>query len=206
MTTTLDVLVIGDRSSDAAEAALSNHGHRVHRCHEPEGHSFPCAGLVDPSACPLHSGIDVALVVRRGVHPWPLPEEDGVRCALRAGIPLVEDGVDALDPYEAWLTARVGTDGDVVVACVEAAGRRDDALRNLVRDRIGPLTGALQVHPGDVDVVIERDDRRLRVDLTVPAAIDRRLQQAFAVRTLDAVRASGGSYDQVNVDVRGIAP
>ncbi len=51
--------------------------------------------------------------------------------------------------------------------------------------------------------VIEAEHGGLRVDVTIPTAIDQRLQHAVAVRVLDAVRAARRSYGHVDVDVRG---
>jgi hypothetical protein len=203
MTNALDVLVIGDRSSAAAEQALHARGHRTHRCHAVDGEPVPCAGLRDPSACPLEGTIDVALLVRRGVQPQPLPHEDGVRCALRAGVPVLEDGPDLLDPYASWITARVGPSGDVASACTTTADRGHDHLRSLIADRIGRLTATIGVEGADVACSIALAAGGLRVDLTLPASIDPRLQHAIAVRALDAVRSSGPRYGHVAIDVRG---
>jgi hypothetical protein len=206
MTKTLDVLVIGGPASEAAERDLRWRGHRTHRCHDVGKAPFPCVGLADPAACPLEGHIDVAVLVRRGVHPQPLPEEDGVRCALRARVPVVEDGLDILDPYDDWIASRIGPHEDVVGPCVAAADRRHTALISLIRDRIALLCASLDVDPDDVACAIEGEPAGLRVDLTVPAVIDRRLQLAFAVRVLDAVNASERNHGHVNVDVRGSDP
>lgn len=206
MTKTLDVLVIGGPASEAAEQELRRRGHRTHRCHEVSKAAFPCIGLDDPSRCPLAGEIDVALLVRRGVHPSPLPEEAGVRCAVRAAVPVVEDGLDVLDPYEGWIASRVGNAGSISAACEDAASSRHDALVTLIRDRISLLCASRAVDPADVACVVEPEPAGLRVDLTVPAEIDRRLEHAFAVRVLDAVRASSQTYGHVNVDVRGFDP
>src|SRR3546814_9180958 len=72
---------ISDWSSDVCSSDL----------HEPGEPAFPCKGLVDPSSCPLEGHIDVALLVRPRIAPRPTAVEDGVTCALRAGVPLVED-------------------------------------------------------------------------------------------------------------------
>ena len=125
MTKTLDVLLVGSDPIwlEEAERSLADHGHRVHRCHEPGDAPFPCVGLTDPAACPLDHAIDVTLLVRRGVHPRPMPAEDGVRCAIRAGVPIVEDGSDFYDPFDPWVARRVGPHDDLVAECVAAADR-----------------------------------------------------------------------------------
>ena len=72
-----------------------------------------------------------------------------------------------------------------------------------MRDRITRLVAGVGVDPRDVGCRISTFAGALEVDLVIPAAIDRRLQHAVAVRVLDAVRASRRTYGQVDVNVRG---
>ena len=116
--------------------------------------------------------------------------EDGVRCAIRSGVPIVEDGSDFFDPYDPWVARRVGPHDDLVAQCVAAADRRFDGLRSLVRSRIARLVAAAGTSANEVTCRIEPTGFDLQIDLYVPAPIDRRLQQALAVRALDAVHAS----------------
>src|SRR3546814_20188340 len=127
----MDVLLIQSRPGAARAAAesLEAAGHRVHLCHEPGEPAFPCKGLVDPSSCPLEGHIDVALLVRPRIAPRPTAVEDGVTCALRAGVPLVEPGSELLDPSGPWVTLRTHTDDAVVASCAEATQLRHDPLR-----------------------------------------------------------------------------
>ncbi|MFL6204426.1 MAG: hypothetical protein ACJ739_03675 [Acidimicrobiales bacterium] len=203
MTKTLDVLVVGSDPSatEEAERNLAQHGHRVHRCHEPGEDPFPCAGMVDPDACPLDQAIDVALLVRRGVHPRPTATEDGVRCAIRAGVPIVEDGSDFYDPFDPWVARRVGPHDDLIAACEAAADRRFDELRTLIRHRIVRLAAAAGTSANEVTSRIEPTGHDLQVDLYVTVPLDARMRQAMGVRVLDAVHASGRTYGQVDVNV-----
>jgi hypothetical protein len=125
----LDVLVIESHQGAAAPASdiLTAAGHRVHRCRDERSNGFPCRGVIDPDACPLAGPIDVALAVRWRIDPHITEIEQGVTCALRARVPLVESGPSALDPFAPWLTARV--EGDVVATCEAAAGRATGARR-----------------------------------------------------------------------------
>jgi hypothetical protein len=136
MAQTLDVLVMESHphAADEAVAALVAAAHRVHRCHEPGGRSFPCVGLTNPGACPLDRGIDVALLVRRRIAPRPTPWEGGVSCVIRAGVPLIEEGPEILDPFEPWVTAR--SDGDVVAACSRVLEEGRSTARRLRKDDI----------------------------------------------------------------------
>jgi hypothetical protein len=206
MTKTLDVLVVGSDpgATEEAERNLAQHGHRVHRCHEPGADPFPCVGLADPAACPLDQSIDVTLLVRRGVHPRPMATEDGVRCAIRAGVPIVEDGSDFYDPFDPWIARRVGAHDDLIAACEAAADRRFDELRTLIRHRITRLAAAAGTSANEVTCRIEPTGNDLQVDLYAPVPLDPRMQQALAVRVLDAVHASGRTYGQVDVNVHPV--
>jgi hypothetical protein len=78
--------------------------------------------VIDAEHCPLAAHADVALLVRDRVAPYPTPLEQGAMCAVRAGVPLVEDGSAALDPYEPWLAARVDS-AAVLVARLRCLAR-----------------------------------------------------------------------------------
>lgn len=185
--TTLDVLLLESRPGDAAHAGtlLADAGHRVHRCWEDgvptrNGGFAPCTALTG-GTCPLDDGIDVALVVRSGVEPRAGDPEVGVRCALRARVPVVEDGADLLDPFAPWLAARVGDD---VVGTCEAAAR--DALAPsaaTVRDGLAPLLAAEGLGPDAVDVALEAAGDHLTVRLHGPD-VPPRLRQALSVRAV----------------------
>ncbi len=203
MTRPLDVLLLENRPGVglAEQAALEDAGHRVHRCHEPGDEEFPCKGMTDRGTCPMDGPIDVTLLVRRGVSPRPTPFEDGVRCASRRDVPIVEHGSDALDPYAPWVAHRVGLGESVVTECVLAADRSNDPLRRAMLDRVRPVLSAASIDPDTVACDIERVEGALEAHVTLPRPPDRRLEQALAVRVLDAVRASGRTYGQVSVQV-----
>lgn len=186
------------------QAALEAAGHRVHRCHEVTDDGFSCVGMVGDRRCPLDDAIDVALLVRRGVSPRPTPLEDGVRCATRHDVPIVEHGPDALDPFAPWIAHRVGLGEDVVDECVIAADRADEPLRRAVQDRIGPVLAAAGLRPDDVVCDIEPIGSLLVVHVDVFTDVDARLEQAIAVRVLDAVRDCGRTHGQVSVQVHAI--
>jgi hypothetical protein len=200
MADTLDILVVESHhhAADEAIAALEAAGHRVHRCHDAGDRSFPCVGLTG-AACPIDEGVDVALLVRQHVSPRPTPLEDVVRCAVRAGVPLVEQGPDVFDPFEPWVLERA--DRDVVAACVRATGRQFDQLRDEVMARISTVVLAAGVAPASIDCHIESDGPRLNVSLIGPL-VDLRFQQALGVRVLDAIRTARRTYGEVNVSYR----
>jgi hypothetical protein len=202
-----DVLLIesnpGVGTADAER--LKAAGHRVHRCyaaHDPDGGHVPlrernlCRGVTE-GICPLDGGVDVALLVRRRVATRPSASEAGVSCALRAGVPVIEDGPDLLDPYEPWLTGRVGC-GDVVASCEQAVHAGYTPLREDIARRIGPVCEASGVSSGEVTCRFEAEGPRLRIVMEGPP-VERSVEQAIAVRVLDAVRAAGRTFGQVDV-------
>jgi hypothetical protein len=182
----LDVLVVESHpgAGDAAATALEAVGHRVHRCHRPGSDAFPCVGVAEPGQCPVDGALDVALVVRRGIQPRPSEYEQGVGCAIRAGVPLVEDGSDVLDPFAPWLHERVR--GDAVAACESAAA--DDALAAVAETAMGPLLDAALVPRTEVGCRLERTAGRLVIRVRSTRPLDERLRGALGVRAHDAVR------------------
>jgi hypothetical protein len=200
---TLDVLLLENRpgAGEIEQAALEEAGHRVHRCHPAGDREFACVGIVDGGTCPLDGQIDVTLLVRRGVSPRPTPFEDGVRCAIRHGTPIVEHGSDALDPYAPWVAHRIALGETVASGCELTASRALEPLRDAIHDRIGPVIAAAGVSPENVVCDVTWQDDALVVHVTVPVAVEPNLEQAIAVRVLDAVRTSGRTFGQVGVQV-----
>lgn len=202
MTRPLDVLVLENRRNGARIAAeeLEAAGYRVHRCHEPADPSFPCRGVVNPSDCPLEGPIDVALVVRQHIHPYPSTLEDGVACAIRAGVPVVEDGSSILDPFEPWITARVEHD-PLTVTCHQAVDMAFQPIANDVLRRCRPLLDAAGIDSSDVTCRLEMSWPKLQVHLEVPGPVSAGIREALAVRALDAVRSDRRKFEKINVQV-----
>jgi hypothetical protein len=204
MSTTFDVLVIESHphAADDAAAALEAQGHRVHRCHDDPDHPFPCQGMTSPSQCPLdRHPVDVALVVQRGQGASPTDLEDGVRCAVRAHVPVIESGAGVHDPFSPWLYERVAPGEDIVPAVRRAADRRFDPIRELITGRIARLLATLDVDPTAVTCSFETAGSALDVHLTVPTVVTHGMEQSLAVRVLDAVRASGRRFGRIDVHV-----
>jgi hypothetical protein len=203
MTERLDVLVVesSPRAGAAAVAALEASGHRVHRCHDDDHRGFSCRGMTEDQGCPVEQGIDVALLVRSRVMPKPTAFEDGVRCAIRAGVPLVEDGPEVLDPFAPWVADRLEPGADVVGAVEAAVDNGFDPLRRRIEARIAPLASSIGVEPTAVRSRIERVGSSLEVHLDLPVAVPKSAAQALAVRVLDAVRTMGRTIGNVDVFV-----
>ena len=203
MTDPLDVLVVGSspRAGAAAVEALQAAGHRVHQCHDDDHRGVVCRGMTVGSTCPIDDGIDVAMLVRSRVHPRPTPFEDGIRCAIRAGLPVVEDGPEVLDPYASWVTLRMTPGADAATACAEAAEAAHEPLRQRIEARIGPLSSSLGIDPAAVRSRVERTGTSLAVHLDLPVGVPRSATQALAVRVLDAVGSMGKTMGNVDVYV-----
>ncbi len=201
VTRPLDVLIIESHRGAAASAvrALEAAGHQVHRCHHDDSHGFPCRGVIDPAGCPLSRHIDVALLVRRRVFPRPTAREHGATCAIRADVPVVEDGPAALDPFEPWLAARV--DGDVVATCEAATDAALGDLRREILRLAAPILVGAGIPAGLTACSIEPETARLGVHFDLPVAVAPAVKQALAVRVLDAVRGAGRTYGPVEVSV-----
>lgn len=206
MTTTLDVLLLEASPGDGATDAdlLEGAGHRVLRCYDPDAPRLtahpsgliPCVALTDGS-CPLDGHVDVALLARRGVIPRPGPGETGVRCAIRAGVPVVEDGGDLLDPFAPWIDRRT-TSGQVVSACEAAAVDSFDPVVRSLREMCTPILERSGIDPDQLVARFERADDDLLVRLSCPP-LDAHLSRAIAARVLDALRAFPRRFATVEV-------
>lgn len=197
---TFDVLVVESTTGAAAQetTALEAAGHRVHRCHEPDEPGFPCRAVSGAGPCPLDEGIDVGLLVRRGIAPRPTDHEQGVGCIIRAGVPLVEEGSAILDPYEGYVTRRILGD-DVSATCAAAVDDSFVPLRAAIRSRIARLMAGAGHDAEDVTIDIRRKGNDLRVDLTGPP-VPEPVRQAIGVRVLDALRGERRTFGTVDVD------
>lgn len=201
MTRRLNVLVAESHPGLASAdiAAIEAAGHTVHRCYEPGQRGFPCVA-VSGEPCPLDGPIDVAFLHRLPMTPRATPLEDGIRCAVRKDVPVVEASPSLLDPFETFVDAWVG-DGDLIETLEGAAGGRYDSLRLDVLRRIGPLLQGSGITVDHVSCRVEPRALDLDIHLVVDAPEDRGLDQSLAVRALDAVRSAGGRFGHVGVHV-----
>lgn len=198
MTESLEVLLVESNPGvgRGARIELEAAGHRVHSCFEGTESGFACAGLSGADPCPLDNRLDVALVVRHGVRPGPTPTEAGLRCAIRAGVPVVEQGSDLLDPYAPWIKSRVGHD---VVASCEAAAADDDLIAEM-HTAMGELLAASGLEIADVGIVLERRPDLLQVHLVGSGRVSEDAAQALGVRALDVLRnAPREQYGSIKV-------
>jgi len=204
MAPALDVLVLESSPAAADEAAadLDRAGHRLHRCYDAGERGFPCKGVLAPSTCPIEQGVDVAVLVRPRVAPRPTPLETGVSCAVRAGIPLIEVGGEALDPFGPWVTARLGQGGiGVADACTSVAERTLDPLLARVRRHVAQTMATLAPSRGPVTCVLRRSGPGLHIELSGPR-LGKDVQHALALRVADAVRSERRSHTTLDISYR----
>ncbi|HVT76846.1 MAG TPA: hypothetical protein VHD87_07430 [Acidimicrobiales bacterium] len=200
--TGLKVLLVESQpgSGLADTTRLLEAGHSVVGCFpdrwgdQPRPHPFVCTGVAE-GTCPIEDGVDVALVVRPQAQPRPTGLEAGAQCALRAGIPLVERGLEAYDPYEPWVGARVH--GDVVLACEEAIDASNDDLRHEIFRRIHPILDDAGLVAHELRFGFDTTGGELRVTISGPA-IAEEFEQRMAVRVADAVRATRRHFSKKN--------
>jgi hypothetical protein len=205
MARSLDVLLI-DAQPDAglrSAAQLAAAGCRVHRCYPrvSAGGARACVAVTD-GTCPIDDGgVDVAVVA------GPVPDDSaaaapaGVTCALRRHVPLVADDTCSAS-FGSRLAARAN--GDIVAACQRAAGEAFADLRRDIFRRLRPALDAEGLGPDDLACWFRLDGPRLTITLEGPPAT-LGLQQTLAVRALDAVRASGRTFRQVDVEYEDTA-
>jgi hypothetical protein len=204
MSESLDVLVIESHRGAAASAvrALEAAGHRIQRCHDQDSSGFPCRGVIDPADCPLAGHADVALLVRSRVTPRPTALEQGATCAIRAGVPLVEAGPAALDPYEPWLAARVDSAAELVATCEAACDASLAELHREVLRLCAPILFAAGILTRQAVCRIQREATGLLVQFTLPLPVSGAVKRALSVRVLDAVRSAGHTYGPTRVSVQ----
>lgn len=211
MTRTLDVLLIESETDAGTHSAgvLDAAGHRVHRCYRPSSHSAVehagdaamCVAVTD-GHCPIDdAGIDVAVVAGPGATDRPALTAPGITCALRNHIPLVAD-----DSCTVQLGSRLAgrANGDIAGACTRAAADGFSDLRTDIYRRVAMTLAAEHLDPDTIDFRFDTEGPRLRVTVVGPA-LTQSVQQAIGVRVLDAVRAAGRVFGQVNVGYEAAA-
>jgi len=187
---TLNVMVLENEpdASAPAQQELRDAGHTVLSCHGPASAAFPCLGVAQPSACPLHThAVDVALVVRLGTRAQPTLGEDGARCALVHRVPLVVAGTPLFDPFDEFASRTIDRTYDVVEACEAAAsaplaafGTRATAVLHEVLDPSSPAA--------DATAVVHRVAGRLDVRIEHGEAMTKDERNRAAVRIVMALR------------------
>jgi hypothetical protein len=183
------------------EAALDDAGYEIRRCVEPGADAFPCVALQGGGMCPLDDGlIDVALDIRS--HPWPKPtlREEGVRCALRARVPVAVAGRSAFSPFDRWAEVTVDGISGAVDAC-------DRAIRaSLDRHRVAAaaaVTSVLDMHgQADAPVAVAVDRRAGQLHIEITACVPKDLRTVVVARAGSAVRQLDRAARAIEIDLR----
>ena len=191
-------MLIENRPAAGEHAArrLEEAGFAVHRCHDADSSGFPCRGVGDSEQCPVTQRVDVAVIARHRIAPRPSALESGVQCAIRAGIPLVEDGSDLLDPFAAWITVRSGE--DVAAACHEAIELAHEPLRRDLWMATSPAVDEAGQDPTALGWQIDVSPIRLHLVATGPQ-LGAGPRARIAVRALDVARHSPFARDRIDV-------
>jgi hypothetical protein len=187
---TLNVMVLENEPGAAAEAEmeLRQAGHAVLTCHDAGTAPFPCRGVVQPSACPLHShGVDVALVVRVGTRAQPTLGEDGARCAVMHQVPLVVAGTPLFDPFDEYAALTVERTDDLVGACEQVAGAPIEMLGQKASAVLEEIAGRRDDHVLPRAVVTRRAGQ-LKVRVEHGETMTKEMQARAAVRIAMALR------------------
>lgn len=112
------ILAVGtdDWAIEQSAASLEVAGHTVMRCHEPGEEAFPCNAFRGSHGCPLDRGVDAVVTSRARPMAAPASGETGVTCGLRAGLPLIVNGISRNSPFNDLAVSVVGEQGDLVDA------------------------------------------------------------------------------------------
>lgn len=185
----LDVMLIESHpgTGDRAVVELERAGHRVHRCNDAESDAL-CRGARDPDACPIAEGAQVALVAHGAASPDRAGAAQGVSCALRSRLPVVEVGDGLVDLMDQWVAARVGR--DPVRTCVQAVRHSFDPLCAALWATTAEVIEEAGLDAAGLHWDVEMIDGGLHLVASGPA-LDARGRSRLAVRALDVVRADG---------------
>jgi len=197
----LNVLLLESDHGAARDVArdLTDAGHVVLRCHDPDAPAFPCRGIVEQSACPLRSHtVDVALAVRSRPRSQPTPEEDGVRCSLMHRVPLVVAGPSVLDPYEQFEARIVDRADDVVAAC-EAVAEAELPHHSRVATEALRASRAPHDALAGARATVTRRSGRLHVSVSGLDPLAPLQRDAAVVRTLGKLREFDSSAKGIDI-------
>jgi hypothetical protein len=186
-------------AADTAARDLTEAGHVVLRCHEPDAPAFPCRGIEDQSTCPLHShAVDVALTVRSRPRSQPGAGEDGVRCAILHRVPLVVAGPATLDPYERYEARVLDRTDDIVGACEEVAASELAEHTRIAGEALkaSPTPHEALAH---ARASVTRRQGRLRISISGLEVLAARQRDAAIVRTMAKVREFDRSARVIDV-------
>jgi hypothetical protein len=185
------VLVVGTLppAIDQVAEVLVGAGHEVGRCHEGADPPFPCAGLLEGSACPLEeSPVDVIVTARNRAWPRPSPYEDGAVCALRQHVPLVVVAPPSpAQPFVPWATKTIGWADNLVAACEEAASQPLEPHGEIASAAMCEMLERAGRSTEGAGAEVWRQRGSLKVLLRIPDT-DAAMESSITARVLTALR------------------
>jgi hypothetical protein len=159
--------------------ALARAGHQVATCTDADNDS-PCRSVDEPSGCPLHHPIDVAVVVRPPGAGDTL-REMGAVCAERHRVPVVR-----VEPTQ------VDLDRTVKAAAAAGKDRAEAACAAAVRTALATE---------DVRVEVGREHDRTRVKVEVAEQDVHAVVWTIADRAREAVRRYDPFVKAIDISV-----
>ena len=190
------------RVADEVAHMITEAGHTITACHDPSWLAFPCVGM--DATCPLDGGVDVVVVVRNRDNPTVSPLEDGARCAVRAGLPMVVIGSDWHNPFEQWATKTLPMEhADQVVAAIEAvAAEPDQRLSEIATAALTETLGNARVDTTGATATVRRTpERGLDVRISVPGTSDTSAARRASVWVASTLRREAGLTGTIDVSV-----
>ena len=202
----MKVLIVESEPSagDVVEAVLTASGHDTYRCHDPNCQGSLCSGM--GSRCPVEDGVDVAILARNRTGPETSALEDGARCAIRAGVPLVLFGSAVGNPYQRWTTVDLCPDNIEKLAAVAEGAVRDPhprlseaATTALIKtlENSGHESSGASGH-------VYRSSAGSRVVVEVAPTVPMQAARRAAVWVASAVRREPGSGSIIDVVVNTV--
>jgi hypothetical protein len=187
----MKVLIVEDENGSADEIAhaITDAGHHITTCHDPSAPAFPCDGMGGP--CPLEQGVDLVVAVRRSDNQVLSIQEDGARCAARAGIPIVVVGSEENNPYSEWAAATVPlAEASTIVSVIEAVAAAPDArlTETATRALVENLRNA-GIDASDATATVRRTTpQSLMINVSIPSMSDTSAARRASVWVASAVR------------------
>lgn len=189
------------RAAESVADAMAAAGHEVVRCHDPGWRSFPCVGM--DGTCPVEAGLDAAVLSRPRSSGEVSPLEDGVRCAMRAAVPIVHHGPGRAGPYADHVTASVPTDdvAGVVSAVEDAVAAPHERLSREATKTLHEHLAAAGHPTTGASARVHRSASGSRVIVDVDAAVPADAARRAAVWVVSRIRPRDGAGPVIDVVV-----
>lgn len=185
--------------AEGTEAVLSEAGHEIVRCHVPRWQAVPCVGV--DGVCPIAAGVDVAVLARNRASSEPSVLEDGIRCAIRERVPIVEVGPAGVNPYAEWTTARIGPQelDRLVDVASEAASKPNSELTAIGTEALRNTLESAGESPDNAEALVHRTANGSNVIIHVGDDVPTSAARRAAAWVASVIGRERGSGPQVDV-------